>query len=68
LRRYSEGLLVGLKNGMILKIFIDNSFPIQLIKHTSSIRCLDLSYSRGRLAVVDESTAGPYTRPLLSST
>ena len=52
-----EGLLVGLKNGMILKIFIDNAFPIQLIKHSSSIRCLDLSFRRKKLAVVDESTA-----------
>ena len=51
-----EGLLVGLKSGMILKIFIDNQFPIQLIKHPTSIRCLDLSASRGKLAVVDENT------------
>eukprot|EP00854_Cymbomonas_tetramitiformis_P014886 gene14886-17599_t len=51
-----EGLLVGLKSGLILKIFIDNQFPIQLIKHTTSIRCLDLSASRGKLAVVDENT------------
>eukprot|EP00164_Ancoracysta_twista_P001588 GFYU01002082.1.p1 GENE.GFYU01002082.1~~GFYU01002082.1.p1 ORF type:complete len:1195 (-),score=419.63 GFYU01002082.1:77-3661(-) len=49
-----EGLLVGLKNGTILKIFIDNSFPIVLIKQKTSIRCLDLSASRNKLAVVDE--------------
>jgi len=48
---------VGLKSGMILKIFIDNPFPIQLVKHPTSIRCLDLSASRGKLAVVDENTA-----------
>ena len=52
-----EGILVGLKNGMILKIFIDNAFPIQLIKHSASIRCLDLSFSRNKLAVVDENAA-----------
>jgi len=51
-----EGLLVGLKSGLILKIFIDNQFPIQLIKHPTSIRCLDLSASRAKLAVVDENT------------
>eukprot|EP00240_Pyramimonas_obovata_P000052 CAMPEP_0118949464 /NCGR_PEP_ID=MMETSP1169-20130426/49666_1 /TAXON_ID=36882 /ORGANISM="Pyramimonas obovata, Strain CCMP722" /LENGTH=1253 /DNA_ID=CAMNT_0006896109 /DNA_START=163 /DNA_END=3921 /DNA_ORIENTATION=+ len=51
-----EGLLIGLKSGMILKIFINNQFPIQLIKHTTSIRCLDLSASRSKLAVVDENT------------
>ncbi|MEW5316653.1 MAG: hypothetical protein WDW38_008010 [Sanguina aurantia] len=49
-----EGLLVGLKSGNILKIFVDNPFPIPLIKHTSSVRCLDLSASRTKLAVVDE--------------
>lgn len=49
-----EGLLVGLKSGMILKIFVDNPFPINLIKHNASVRCLDLSASRNKLAVVDE--------------
>jgi intraflagellar transport protein 122 len=38
-----EGLLVGLKSGLILKIFIDNPFPINLIKQKTSVRCLDLS-------------------------
>jgi intraflagellar transport protein 122 len=41
-----EGLLVGLKDGQILKIFVDNPFPQLLLKHTSCIRCLDLSMSR----------------------
>ena len=31
---------------------MDNPFPIQLIKHTCSVRCLDLSASRNKLAVV----------------
>ncbi|XRB06728.1 intraflagellar transport protein 122 [Pycnococcus provasolii] len=52
-----EGLLVGLKSGAVLKIFVNAQFPIQLIKHTSAIRCLDLSASRKKLAVVDESTS-----------
>jgi hypothetical protein len=51
-----EGLLVGLKSGVVLKIFIDNPFPVQLIKHTASVRCLDLSASRSKLAVVDENS------------
>jgi intraflagellar transport protein 122 len=56
-----EGLLVGLKNGQILKIFVDNPFPQLLIKHSSCIRCLDLSMSRRQLAVVDDtSTAFVY--------
>ena len=49
-----EGLLLGLKNGQILKIFIDNAFPVVLLTINSAIRCLDLSATRNRLAVVDE--------------
>eukprot|EP00906_Rhabdomonas_costata_P031099 RCo043952 len=49
-----EALLVGLKNGTVLKIFIDNPFPIHLIKLSFPVRCLDLSASRMKLAVVDE--------------
>lgn len=52
-----EGLLVGLKSGLVLKIFVDNPFPIQLIQHKTSIRCLDLSAARGKLALVDENTS-----------
>eukprot|EP00754_Rhynchopus_humris_P012587 Rhum_TRINITY_DN14297_c3_g2::Rhum_TRINITY_DN14297_c3_g2_i1::g.78668::m.78668/K19656/IFT122; intraflagellar transport protein 122 len=49
-----EALLVGLRNGSVLKIFIDNTFPIHLVKLESPVRCLDLSASRNKLAVVDE--------------
>ena len=49
-----EGLLVGLKNGTVLKIFIDNDFPVMLIKQSTAVRCLDLSCRRKKLAVVDE--------------
>uniref|UniRef100_A0A8I5KW25 Intraflagellar transport protein 122 homolog n=1 Tax=Homo sapiens TaxID=9606 RepID=A0A8I5KW25_HUMAN len=49
-----EGLLVGLKNGQILKIFVDNLFAIVLLKQATAVRCLDMSASRKKLAVVDE--------------
>ncbi|XP_077073746.1 intraflagellar transport protein 122 homolog isoform X2 [Siphateles boraxobius] len=49
-----EGLLVGLKNGAILQIFVDNPFSITLLKQNTSVRCLDMSSSRSKLAVVDE--------------
>jgi len=49
-----EGLLVGLKNGHVMKVFIDNPFPITLIKQETAVRCLDLSSNRKKLAVVDE--------------
>jgi len=48
-----EGLLVGLKTGQVLRIFVDNPFPIEIIKHRESIRCLDLNLSRSKLAIVD---------------
>jgi intraflagellar transport protein 122 len=49
-----EGLLVGLKSGQVAKIFVDNPFPINLLKIGSAVRCLDLSATRKKLAVVDE--------------
>ncbi|OAE20578.1 hypothetical protein AXG93_3873s1360 [Marchantia polymorpha subsp. ruderalis] len=52
-----EGLLVGMKNGLIVKIWINSNFPVRLYKHTSGIRCLDLSAKRTCLAIVDESAS-----------
>ncbi|KEG14974.1 putative WD40 protein [Trypanosoma grayi] len=49
-----EGLLLGLKNGVGLRIFVDNPFPTTLVKINTSIRCLDLSCTRTKLAVVDD--------------
>eukprot|EP00753_Platysulcus_tardus_P014889 PLAT4607.1.p1 GENE.PLAT4607.1~~PLAT4607.1.p1 ORF type:complete len:1226 (-),score=654.52 PLAT4607.1:178-3855(-) len=49
-----EGLLVGLKDGSVLQVFINNPFPIPLIKHSHSIRCLDLSPSRNKLGLADD--------------
>ena len=49
-----EGLLVGLKNGSVMKIFIDNAFPIPIVKQTTPIRVVDISADREKLAVVDD--------------
>uniref|UniRef100_A0A667FUN4 Intraflagellar transport protein 122 homolog n=1 Tax=Lynx canadensis TaxID=61383 RepID=A0A667FUN4_LYNCA len=38
----------------ILKIFVDNLFAIVLLKQATAVRCLDMSASRKKLAVVDE--------------
>ena len=51
---FKEAILVGLANGSILKIFVDNPFPVQLLKHDYSIKSLDLNMSRRRLALVDQ--------------
>lgn len=49
-----EGLLVGLKNGQVLKIFVDNPFPMLIIKQPQCIRCIDISIGRNKLAIIDE--------------
>ena len=33
-----EGLLLGLKDGQVVTIYIDNPFPVYLVKHSTSIR------------------------------
>ncbi|OWK51808.1 Intraflagellar transport protein 122 [Lonchura striata] len=38
----------------ILKIFVDNALAIVLLKQATAVRCLDMSASRSKLAVVDE--------------
>jgi intraflagellar transport protein 122 len=43
-----------LRNGEVLKIFVDNPFPIQLVKIPSAVRFVDMSCDKKRLAVVDE--------------
>ncbi|KAF1322110.1 Intraflagellar transport protein, partial [Globisporangium splendens] len=50
-----EGLLVGLKDGSVWQIFINNPFPIPLIHQNNPISCLDISSNREKLAVVDDS-------------
>lgn len=51
-----EALLVGLRNGAVMQVFVGNPFPLELVRQKTSIRCLDLSQSRKRLAVVDDQT------------
>jgi hypothetical protein len=55
-----EGLLVGLKHGAVLKIYVDNPFPIPLIKHTCSIRwgLLGLESAHCKATLPPSSTAG----------
>uniref|UniRef100_A0AC35U6Z2 Intraflagellar transport protein 122 homolog n=1 Tax=Rhabditophanes sp. KR3021 TaxID=114890 RepID=A0AC35U6Z2_9BILA len=50
-----ESVLIGLKNGHIYKIFIDNPFPILLYQSSQSIRCIDVSMEKTKLVAVDES-------------
>ena len=49
-----EGLLIGMKDGSILQIFVSNPFPISIMQVDAAVVCLDLSPNRKELAVVDE--------------
>ena len=49
-----EVVIVALRNGEVFKIFLDNPFPVQLIKIPSPVRCVDISCDKTRLAVVDD--------------
>lgn len=50
-----EGLILGLKNGQVWEVHLDNLHPLQKVKINNPVRCLDLSWSREKLAVVDDS-------------
>ncbi|XP_076277313.1 intraflagellar transport protein Oseg1 isoform X1 [Lasioglossum baleicum] len=49
-----ECLVVGLTTGYIVKIYLDNPFPAHLTKINSSVRCLDISSLKEKLAVVSD--------------
>ena len=49
-----EGILVGLVDGSIFKVFIDNAFPILLIKQTTPIKSVDINANREKVAVVND--------------
>jgi len=38
----------------VLQIFIDNPFPMMMLKLNTSLRCVDINANRQKLAVVDE--------------
>lgn len=48
-----EAILLGLKNGLIMKIFVDNPFPLEILRIRTEIRCFDVSLSKRKLGVVD---------------
>jgi len=40
----------------VVKIFLDNPFPIDVVKVPQSVRCVDLNLLHTKIAVVDESS------------
>lgn len=49
-----EQLLVGLENGEVVRIFINNSFPINVVNISTPVCSLDTSVLRKKLAVIDD--------------
>jgi intraflagellar transport protein 122 len=49
-----ECLLVGLKNGSVYKIFVDNGFPIPTVKIATPIKIVDISADKSRIAILDD--------------
>ncbi|KAJ1445177.1 hypothetical protein M885DRAFT_550763 [Pelagophyceae sp. CCMP2097] len=49
-----EGLLVGLEDGCVLKIYIDNAFPLELARTSSAVRVVAMSRDRDQLAVIND--------------
>ncbi|KAL3982366.1 WD domain G-beta repeat family protein [Acanthocheilonema viteae] len=49
-----EAILIGLRNGAVCKIFVDNPFITEVLRLKSAVRCLDISHLREKLAIVDE--------------
>ncbi|KAK2950407.1 putative Intraflagellar transport protein 122 like protein [Blattamonas nauphoetae] len=49
-----ECLLVGLMNGEVHSIYVDNPFSTRILTHSCAIRCLDYSMSRANVALIDE--------------
>ncbi|KAK0399989.1 hypothetical protein QR680_003303 [Steinernema hermaphroditum] len=51
-----EGILIGLKNGVVCKVYADNPFPVKIMQLKCAIRCLDISHLQQKLAAVDETS------------
>jgi intraflagellar transport protein 122 len=49
-----ESLIVGLANGLVARIFIDNAFPITIVRQTTGIQVVDLSADKTKIAIIDE--------------
>lgn len=47
-------LVLGLKSGHVIKIYLDNPFPAHITKIEDVVRCLDISSLKEKMAVVSE--------------
>ncbi|CAF0925903.1 unnamed protein product [Didymodactylos carnosus] len=49
-----EAILLGLKNGGVYQVFVNNAFPQLLAKQSSTIFCIDMNVNRTKIAVIDD--------------
>ncbi|OTF79442.1 hypothetical protein BLA29_002016 [Euroglyphus maynei] len=49
-----ESLLIGLKDGQVLMIFLSNIIPVELIKINNPIQYIDISMKRQKVAIIDD--------------
>lgn len=50
-----EAVLIGLKNGGVYQVYVNNPFPQFLAKQTGVIFCVDMNINRTKVAVIDDS-------------
>lgn len=49
-----ESMIVGLANGVVSRVFIDNAFPVAIVRQTTGIQMVDISADKTKIAIVDE--------------
>ena len=49
-----ESVLIGLKNGSVFQVFVNNPFPQFLAKQTGVIYCVDMNVNRTKVAIIDD--------------
>jgi len=49
-----EGIIMGLRNGAVVQVYVNNPFPINLIRQDHAVTCLDLSSTRKQIAIVND--------------
>lgn len=61
-----ESLLLGLENGVVLQVFVDNAFPVVLVKaSTAAVVCCAMSVHRKKVSrFVDAVVHAPWSKEL----
>ena len=49
-----ESLIIGLANGVVSRVFIDNAFPVPIVRQATGIALVDISADKTKIAIIDE--------------